>query len=583
MFFRRLPLVGALLFCFGCGSKQAPAVSSGRTAVLRFENLSGDSGADWKGRALSELLKIRFGAEQTPRAASSAPGISTERSAAVASGATRIITGYYTVQKGSMRVTAVAEDVQSGKIGQSLRAEGDVFRSATVLGDRFGAPVAPLPTSNIHAIQEYAVASDASAKGAEEHFTQAIAADPNFGPAYLGLVRTAAALGDLAAVDRTLAAASARGQSISAQDRAYLMLEASRRDPAGRVDALRAVSNLNPHNVDSLRALADAEFAAHKPRDAAEHYGQAVALAPADAELRNLLAYAKMFSGDASGALATIAEYRRLNPQDPNALDSEGDIHFYFGQLAEAQKAYVASANLNPAFQDGLDLWKAARVGFMAEGTAVKSALFDRYIGTLRTLGSPWIGYRTAEWQYLNGNRSLAIKTMMEAADSASQPAVKSACYAQAALWAVISRDFPHGIAWSEKALHPTLPATVIPAALARFLAQPAATPAEWEARANRSFSGAGGADVRRLALGYALLMAGNFREAVPVWKQVYEASSPNDFGPRYLYAWALLKSGDSAAAGPLLQGNPIPALGITPSFEALYFPALLEWRKGKV
>ncbi len=550
---------------------------------MRFENLSGDSGSDWEGRALSELLKNRFGADRTPRTASPAPGISTERSGAIANGATRIITGYYTIQNGRMQVRAVAEDVLSGKIGQSLYAEGGVFRSAAILGDGFGAPAAQPPSTNTPAIEEYALASDTSGQRAEEHYALAITADPNFSPAYLGLVRTAAAAGDLATVDRTLAAASARGQRLNPQDRAYLLLEASRRDPARRVEALRAIANVNPRDVDSLRALGDAEFAAHKPREAVEQYSRAVALAPSNPDLRNLLAYAQMFSGNASGALAAVAEYRRLKPEDPNGFDSEGDIQFYFGHLAESQKAYLAAADLNPTFQDGFDLWKAARVRFMAEGAAVKSPLFDRYIETMKKLGSPWIAYKTAEWQYLNGNQGLAVKTMTDAADSASQPVVRSACYAQAALWAVIARDFPRAITWSEKALHPPLPSTVVPAAIARFLAQPAASPAEWQARANRSFSGPAASEVRRLALGYSLLLDGRFQEAVPVWKEIYGASSPNDFGPRYLYAWALLKTGNTAVAEPLLQGNPIPAPGATPSLEPLYFPALLDWRRGKI
>src|SRR5277367_5779435 len=93
-------LLAALALCF-CGGPEGPK----RIAVLRFENLSPDPATDWIGRAISQEVAgqlegsrhqaiipfaviRRFDNTLGPRPVS-APGISTEQGAAIASGANR--------------------------------------------------------------------------------------------------------------------------------------------------------------------------------------------------------------------------------------------------------------------------------------------------------------------------------------------------------------------------------------------------------------------------------------------------------------------------------------------------------------
>ena len=69
---------------------------------------------------------------------------------------------------------------------------------------------------------------------------------------------------------------------------------------------------------------------------------------------------------------------------------------------------------------------------------------------------------------------------------------------------------------------------------------------------AERVFNGTGGAQFRPVAIGYSLLFAKRYADAVPIWKQFYEKANPNDPAPRGLYAVALEQSGHAAEAAPL-------------------------------
>ena len=531
-----------ILLLTGC---RQVSIQPQRTAVLRFENLGG-ADADWQGRALSELLKRRFAAERMPRAATPAPGISAERLADITAGANRLIAGYYTASNGTLDVTAYAEDAVTQKLSDPVHVTGSLRSVTDAIAQRFGGAAGVALNADSPALQEYSLGSDTAGPGATPHYELAIQADPKFAPAYLGLVQS-----DPAHAKETVAAAMTHAEAFGKEDRAYLQLESAAlaHDNRGRVEALAAVASLNANDPGALRALSDAEMSTRKPSDAAQHYRQGIALAPLDPNLRNLLAYAAMNAGDEAGARAAAAEYKRLAPQDPNTLDTAGDIELAFGHFAEAEKDYAATP------------WKAARARLMAGDTRPKGVAS---------------GYRAAEWIYLSGHRTEGTAAMAAFAGSASQPELRSAAYAQAALWAALAHDDAHATQWSNLALQPIQRSTALVAALARFLAQPTAN-------ADTMFGGANAVEVRRLAIGLRLLQARKFAEAVPVWKEIYENTNATDALPAYLYGWALLETGHKAEAAPLFRLNPIPSENVVPTLEAFYYPELFEWRKASL
>ena len=532
----------AILLLSGC---RQVITQPQRTAVLRFENL-GAADADWQGRALSELLKRRFAADRMPRSATPAPGISTERLADINAGANRLITGYYTASNGLLDVTAFAEDALTQKLSDPLHVTASLRSVTDAIAQHFGGAAGSAPNADSPAIREYALASDTAGAAATPHYELAIQADPNFAPAYLGLAQS-----DPARAKQTVAAAMLHAASFGKEDRAYLQLESAAlaRDNRGRVDALAAVAELNGNDPGALRALGDAEMATRKPADAAQHYRRAIALAPNDPNLRNLLAYAALYAGDEAGARAAAAEYRRLAPQDPNTLDTAGDVELAFGHFAEAEKDYAATP------------WKAARARLMAGGTQAKGVAS---------------GYRAAEWLYLTGHKAEGTAAMAAFAEQVNQPVLRSAAYAQSALWAARAHDDAHATQWSNFALQPVQRSTALIAALARFLAQPAAS-------ADTMFGGSSAVEVRRLAVGLRLLQSRKFAEAVPVWKEIYENTNATEAAPAYLYAWALLETGHKTEAAQLLKLNPIPSESVAPTLEAFYYPELFEWRKASL
>jgi hypothetical protein len=70
---------------------------------------------------------------------------------------------------------------------------------------------------------------------------------------------------------------------------------------------------------------------------------------------------------------------------------------------------------------------------------------------------------------------------------------------------------------------------------MARFAALPSAPAAEWEARAEQMIPPSMGG-LRRLALGYALLLDGKRDAALPVWEQIANTNAATDFFARAVY-----------------------------------------------
>ena len=519
-----------------------------------------------------------------PRAGSPAPGSSSERLAALEAGAGQLISGTYVMAGNTLSVTAVAEDPVTQKITGPIHAAGDITAVVQALGKQFHAQASKaafLVTSP--ALREYSAALDTSGPAAVAHYEQAIAADPNFGPAYLDLFRAASSLGDAARAERTMTQAQTHAAAFAPRDRAYLQLENAtlQKNGRARVEALKNVAALDGQNPDLLHTLADAEMAVREPAQAAGHYRQAIALPGSDPNLQNLLAYAALYAGDEAGARAAAAEYRRLRPEDPNVYDTQGDVELAFGHLAEAEKVYQASPDQR--FQNCLPSWKAARARLYSGDVAGASALFDKHRAALEKSSSALAAFRSAQWLALTGHREQAADAMQKLGAGMAQPEFRSAAYAQAAIWAAISLDHARAASWSAAALQPPVQSTVLFAGLARFLSDPPAPAEVWNTRAEHQINGSNAAEVRRLALGLALLLSRDFAAALPVWKQIYEAGPATDKLSNCLYGWALLEKGSKAEAARVLRLNPLPDANVAPSLEALYIPALLEWRKSSL
>jgi hypothetical protein len=586
VFYRRILVVTALLTA-ACSSK--PELSPPRYAVLRFENLTPDPSLNWIGRAASNILIHEIGAISSSLISRNnevlggrpvaAPGVSSELSAALLAGANRIITGYVEQINGKLSFTAVEEDARTGRTLRSATAQGALFDACATLSRQFTASPKPYPTQNETAMRDLTQGIE---KGGESGklYEAAVAADPKFPEAYLAWSEDAVAHKDSAAIARILA--EARANKIGEAPIAKLELAAAllNKDPEARTSALKRIVETDPQDLQAIEGLGNSEFAAHHFTAAAAAFGKGASEIRPD--LFNLKAYALMFGGDEPGALAAVHEYQKARPQDANAIDTEGDIEFFFGHFAEAERFYLLSVAKDPQFNQGAGTWKAARARLMTGDVAGATRLFNTFQQAREKARDIAVPFRAAQWQFITGDRTGGIEAMRKAANS-TNPALKTLALAQAAIWELELDRKADAIRDSEAVLRAGQNPNIVAAAIVRFSATDAAGATELRARAEKVFSGPSGEQLRPAAVAYSLFFAKRYGEAAPLWKQIYDESGPNDQSSAFLYAGALKESGRGAEAAPLLKGNPLPSANLNPGFESLYFPKLFDWRGDRV
>ncbi len=549
MFFRDMRLSAeSLLFLpillISCQSKTAAVSPQPRYAVLRFENLSGDPALDFAGRAISESLPVALaGALDGPVLGSSslsrlapplgarpaqAPGISSQRTEALLAGANRIITGYVERPAGQIRITATEEDVPTGKSLRIVTATGSSPMSAMVsLTHSFSPHANPLPTSNPEAMRAFATALDSPPAVRTDLLEQANRLDPDFGAPWIALSSVYLAGGNRAAVDEVME--RARHHKLDEFTLANLDLAVAElgQDRSVKIAALRKVAALSPADTFLLRSLADAETAAGQFTAAASDWKKLTDGSPNDTLAWNSLGYARSYAGDYAGALAALQQYERLRPNDANPSDSIGDLNYSYRKFSEAAASYLDAHKKQPGFEQNGDLYKAAWAKFRAGDKPGADSLFAQF-RSAREKENPAAGLTellAADWLYRTGRQPEAIAALRKLA---SEPA-----YAQLTIW-----DLLHGD--REQAVRDAIAIGSKPEGpgvfMARFAAQPSAPAAEWEARAQRVFP-ASAAALRRLALGYALLLDGKREAALPVWEQIVHTTSATDFFSRAIYA----------------------------------------------
>jgi len=592
-----LPLFATLIL----SSCQRQPTGVLRLAILRFENLTGDDSLNWMGRAVPAVMNaelagshavsvIDFGAlhasDRTLGARPiAAPGISTERPGALLAGATVILYGRISRVGSELRLDAELFDTSREKIARVFSANGPeqqgVIHLADTLAKALASPVRTFATGNDQALREYAVGLEsADARSSMAAFSGAIAADPNFGQAYVAWAQVAAGLNDRADAERVLALATARGPAIQELERARIAALAAelRGDEAATMRALEAVARLDPADVGLFRKLAQRNLGARRFSEAADSLKKALEVEPGNPELWNDLGYAEMFAGSLTAATTALDEYRRIRPGDPNALDSLGDVNFYFGQFAPAEKYYREAYDKDNAFNGSAPLLKAAHAHLRTGDLRGADTLFNQYLETRRKANDPVTELRRAEWEFLTGRHKQALERLEAYSHNALALAagLVSQLNAQLAVWELQLGDRLRAREFAQRAQTP--PGSPL-AAVARFLSDAPATPAAWSQRALALLPRPADERTRNLILSYALLLQNDFAGALPVLAGLYQHSAPD---PRetlpVMLAWAQIETGHSDDAARLAMRNPIP--NPAPDlFASLAFPRLLSLR----
>lgn len=595
-------LLLALLFAPSCARKPATA-GPPRIAIVRFENLSGNPGIDWMGRAFSEVISAELagvpnlnvvdpgrirGMDATLGVRSaSAPGVSSEQSAARAAGATLIGYGSYWVRNGRLEAHLEMENGSHPRQVQLLAAAapaGDLLSAATVLARQISDRAGRYATSNETAVMNYAQALESTdVSNLEARASNAIAADPDFGPPYLLLAQVKAPQ------NRTVALALLNGAvarpAMEPADRLRLEIGAARLggDQAAVEQGLAKLAALEPNNVENWNTLAQTAYARHDFKQAMTAWQKVLALEPEDVNALNLLGYAAVNAGNFPVGVDALRRYAALRPQDPNALDSLGDIHLIAGHLKEAEDIYLQSVKKNPNFYGGADWFKASMARLMTGDVAGADALAGQFAVARSAAQDASVPFFNAEWLWISGRRKAGFAALEEFARSAENGGSRelaSRAYSQLAVWSLILGERPAAEQLATKALTIAVPTSTAEAAVARFLVQPPVGAAEWQARAERLAPNPAQQDIRNTVLAYALLLSREFAPASEVLRRMYDsAGSTGSEGLPVLLAWSYLETGRPGDAAPLLQFNPVPPITGPGVFTALYFPRIFELR----
>jgi tetratricopeptide (TPR) repeat protein len=575
-------LAAALLPLFIAGCSRQPKPQIERLAILPFENLGQDSSLDWIGHAASDILAAQITGSQKIHAVR----ITVPREAPLVR-ATRILHGYFAVSAGRLRLHASLEQVDENRIIRTFSAEGrlsdGVLPLADSIADRIEPRAQPFGTQDPEALKAFVegrTSSDPAA--AVARFERAVAADPDFGAAYTGWVQALIVRGDRAGADRVIDMARARGNQIREIDLIRLDLVSAilHEDAAARSRALVALTRLTPTDADVFRSLGRLEVTAHRYTTAIDRYRKAAALDPSNPGLWNNVGYTEAFARNLEAARKALREYEKLVPHEANPLDSLGDVHFYFGKFADAEKFYLQAYEKNAAFLGGATLYKAAGARLMTGDVRGAEELFRRFTGARQM--DPLLEYRQAQWEYLLGPRQQAVARMAGFAKNASRRTnASSIAYSQLSAWSLANGDLARARNYAVQA-DAVASSTVAQqlAALCRFLAEPKASPSELVARAQHAFPDSNEDRTRRLALGYGFLLGKHFPEAARLFRELWNETDPaSPDRVNVLLAWALVETGQIKEAAELLENYWIPSPGPQTIFAFFTFPRIFLLR----
>src|SRR5579862_6488391 len=455
-------------------------------------------------------------------------------------------------------------------------ASGGIFPVAESLARQLG-QTRPFGTRSPQALQAYVNALEApDAAAVSRDLAEATGADPDFGRAYLAWVDAALAQRNGAEAERIIGLARARQGRFSGLDRAGLDLDAAllHGDYQGQIAALEKLARLDPANPNHHRALGEALTSTRNYEAAIVEFRRGLSVRPDDVVGMNTMGYAAGYSGDLPTAIRVLRAYELLRPNEPNPLDSLGDVHFALGRFKEAEQFYLAARRKAPGFLNGGELLKAAQARLMTGDVDGATALFNRYLAERQAARDANAPYHAAAWQWLTGARRAAIASLDRMAREDAGLALREfACRAdaQAAIWLLVLGDGGAAAEHARKAVAEAGPGTAAVAAVAAFLTQAAnpAVPLQ--------------PPVKDYARAYAMLFSKQFPGALQALEEIYRrpTNEPDD-GLNVLLAWAYTETGQWQRAAPLLRLTPLPQGAGLPMFSALYFPRLFFLR-GKV
>jgi len=479
--------------------------------------------------------------------------------------ASRVLEGYYVEGNGRLKIRATVMDLESKKTVQSVDIDGPASGAiplANQLAKRLSPGARLFPTDNEDAFRAYGQALSAGDRASAARGLEAAAKDdPRFALAYVDWAKLLLSEGDRAGALKVIEAA--KGNQMDAIDGAQLdyLAALARGDAMAREKALESLTRLTPADAKLFSDLGDLELAERKYADAVRNYEAVTRLAGEQAQIWNDIGYARAYEGNLSGARAALERYRTLlPPENVNPLDSLGEVSFYLGDFAGAEKYFLEADGKNREEFSGADLLKAAQARLLAGDLAGSNGLFQKYTGLIGARDRVRAAYLRAQWDFLTGRRKAAMADLEKLVPSLEGDG-RSLGLSQWSIWKLETGDAKAAEALAAQAETAAVsPAARNVSALCRIILQAGASPSS-----------------SRLADAYALLFARKYAEAAPVLEMLYRETDPRADGQtRTLLAWTYVETNRAADAARLVGTYPIPLSSGERLFASLIFPRYL-------
>jgi tetratricopeptide (TPR) repeat protein len=535
-----------------------------RLAIAPFENLSSDSKMDWADRVIASTLVY----DLAPAADVYVESVDSV-SGAFNAQASRLLEGYFSERNGQLKMTATLENLGKTKTLASFELSGPAAEGLlpllNQLAKRLNGSARPFGTRSLEAFRAYAsaVGGAANPEALGHVLEAATAADPHFAIAYLAGARWLMAQGKREAALKEVQAA--RAANPDAIDRAEIDYFAAMLagDPDGRAKALEALTRQTPANAGWFRELAGLRLAQRRFQEAAQNYEAATRLAADDAELWNQLGYAYAYGLDLTSANRALEHYEQmLGPSNSNALDSLGEVNYFFGDFSEAGKDFFEAQEKNPG-RRWEELIKTAESRLMLGDLAGADANFQKYLALAQSSQRNAVESELAQWEFLTGRRKAGMARLGRLVPAlAGDP--QSIAYSQLALWKLQTGSTKEGAELAGKAeTVAQSPRTHNLSAICQAIA-----------------AGSASAAASPMPRVYALLFARKFADAVQPLEAIYRETGPTaDAQIRTLLAWAEVEAGRVGDARNLVQLYPLPLSSGDPVFASLTFPRFLYLR----
>ena len=362
-----------------------------------FENQSGEKSLDWAGRMVAGAAARRLAADLVL-----APTVVGDVEGWRELGSGRVLSGTLRKDAKGLLVEGRLTDAATSRVIASFSEASDEAgllglsgRMAAMLGVKADSPIGEMA-----AWKGFALAQEARSLEAMEKF---VAENAGFGPAYPVVVEMLKRAGRMNEAKAVAARLPADADALSKAQLAYSLAG----DAPGRAAAAKGLIALRPTDVRLRAEVAGVSFAAGEWVQAREQFAALTKLEPTKTDWWNSLGYVNANLNRLPEAVAALTEYRRLLPNEPNALDSLGEVNFMNRNFKEAARYFDEAWQKYPAFQGGVEWRKAGFAYYLAGDLKTADARFDTWIKQAMGNAAPraralqramWLA-RTGRWE----------------------------------------------------------------------------------------------------------------------------------------------------------------------------------------